>query len=74
MLGVALIAIVIVALRAPIAVGLNATLTEHDAAGGSESAFAQVPLRVNSAGFAPRPDRGSTNRGAGVGRLPTCAE
>ena len=51
-----------VALRAPVAVGLNVTSIEHDAAGASESALAQVPLRVNSAAFVPpsvTPDRTS---------------
>jgi len=51
--GVALWPIVIVALRVPEAVGLNVTSTEHDAFGASESAGAQVPVRVNSVGLAP---------------------
>jgi hypothetical protein len=51
--GAALWPIVIVALRVPIAVGLKVTSIEHDAAGASEIAAAQVPLRVNSAGFVP---------------------
>ena len=53
MFGVALWAIVIVALRVPVAVGLKVTSTEHDAFGASEAAGAQVPVRVNSVGLVP---------------------
>lgn len=42
-----------VALRAPVTVGLNVTSTEHDAAGASETVAAQVPPRVNSAALVP---------------------
>ena len=39
-----------VALRAPVAVGLNVTSIEHDAAGASESALAQVAIHDEDAG------------------------
>jgi hypothetical protein len=51
--GDALWPIVTVALRTPMAIGLNTALTVHDCAGASASAAAQVPLRAKSPACVP---------------------
>lgn len=51
--GDALWTIATVALRAPIAVGLNTALTVHVCAGARVSGTAHVPVRVKSPGFVP---------------------